>query len=181
MSCHSKKWKAYCKTAFNSMKSNVDNWGDPDFFRPITRTFYINVFDCAGVNHTGLISENALKNPSSRTNDHCLSPQFIGRMIMDSPEVYLEDYHLFENLFWKACSTITVTKEENTSLSKLTKNDGIIYEVSIPTNLKYSHLGINLFQRPVNSNKWKDAIKYPAHFIDTPTDLLNYEKKFLIS
>ena len=110
---NSKNWKAYCQTTFNSLRANVNNWGNPDFFRPITRLYYIGVFDCGTSNHLGLISEEALNNPTERTKDHCLSPQFIGRMIMDNPEKYLEDYDIFENLFWLSCSLITVTKEEN--------------------------------------------------------------------
>ena len=77
----SKNWKSYCQTTFNSLRANVDNWGNPDFFRPITRLYYIGVFDCGTSNHMGLISHEALHNPKERTKDHCLSPQFIGRMI----------------------------------------------------------------------------------------------------
>lgn len=175
-----KNWKAYAKTSFNNMRSNVDDWGNPDFFRPITRTFYINVFDCAGINHTGLISEDAINYPHLRTHDHCLSPQFVGRMIMDNPDLYLQDYSVFEELFWISCSTITVTKNENKQLSMLTKNDGMCYTVYVPTDKKYDHLGINLFKRPPNSVRWEDAADYSSGFIDVPKDLLKYEKNFLV-
>jgi hypothetical protein len=175
---HKKNWKAYCETAFNNCKGSLYNWGKPDYFRPITRTFYINVFDCAGANHTGLISKDAIDSPKDRTLDHCLSPQFIGRMIMDNPEKFLNDYETFENLFWLACSTITVTKKENTALSLLTINDGYEYKVSVPTNLKYNHLGIQLYMKV--GNRWRDSAPVESNIIDAPEELLEYEKNFLI-
>ena len=174
-----KNWRAYCLTTFNSLASNVDNWGNPDFFRPITRLYYIGVFDCAQVNHLGLISEDAINYPKERTFDHCLSPQFIGRMIMDNPDKYLSDYDVFENLFWLSCSTITVTKGENKQLSMLTENDGVDYRVYIPTNLKYRHLRIKLYQK--NGTRWSDAIECDDNIIPAPSDLLEYEKKFLVT
>tara|TARA_B100000900_G_C20188139_1_gene556727 strand:- start:50 stop:586 length:537 start_codon:yes stop_codon:yes gene_type:complete len=177
MTGRAKNWKAYCKTAFNALSASVEDWGDPDFFRPITRIYYINVFDCATVNHLGLMSEEALLNPKERTQDHCLSPQFIGRMIMDNPDKYLQDYYIFESLFWTACSTITVTKKENKSLSMLTENNGIEYKVFVPTNLKYKHLSINLLQK--TGPRWNNAIKYDDNTIPAPADLLEYEKNFL--
>jgi hypothetical protein len=175
---NSKNWKAYCQAVFNSLQANVDNWKDPEFFRPITRIYYIGVFDCGQVNHLGLISSTAKDNPTERTHDHCLSPQFIGRMIMDNPDKYLSDYDVFENLFWLSCSTITVTKEENKRLSMLTENDGIDYKVNVPTNLKYKHLGIKLYQK--TGAMWKNAVEYDDNIIPAPADLLDYEKRFLV-
>lgn len=173
----SKNWKAYCQVSFNALNSNVDNWGDPDFFRPITRSFYEQVFS-SGYKHSGLISENALNNPSERTHDHCLSPQFICRMIMDNPEIYLSDYDIFENLFDLARTTICITKDENKALSLLTENDGIEYKVLVPTHLKYQHLGIKLYQK--TGSYWKDSVEYKDNIIPAPVDLLEYEKRFLV-
>lgn len=175
-----KNWKAYCRTTFNSLRANVENWVDPDFFRPITRMYYMGIQSCGdGLNHLGLISEQALNQPNERTKDHCFSPQFIGRMIMDNPDKYLSDYDVFENLFWLSCSTITVTKKENRQLSSLTKNDGSTYLVHVPTNLKYQHLGIKLYEK--NGRKWIDAVECEDNIIPAPVDLLEYEKKFLVS
>jgi len=173
-----KNWKAYCQTTFNSLRANIDNWGNPDFFRPITRLYYIGVFDCGQVNHLGLISEQAKNNRKERTYDHCLSPQFIGRMIMDNPYKYLSDYDVFENLFWLSCSTITVTKDENKRLSMLTENDGFDYKVHVPTNLKYQYLGIKLCQK--SGARWENAVEYDDNIIPAPSDLLEYEKQFLV-
>ena len=131
---HKKDWKAYCETSFHSLKANFHNWGKPEFYRPITRIYYINVFDSGLCNFTGMISENALQNKLNDgkvVHDHCLSPQFIGRMILDNHEIYLEDYDKFQELFWISCSTVIVTAEENTALSDLTLNDGFNYEIKV--------------------------------------------------
>ena len=174
----SKDWKAYAETAFLHMQASRKNWGKENFFRPITRLYYIPVFDCAQVNHTGLISESAINSPKERCHDHCLSPQFIGRMIMDNADVYLKDYTIFENLFWLSCSTITVTKKENKELSMLTKNNGNDYKVYVPTDQKYKHLGIKLYRK--NGKRWKESVECENNIIPAPLDLLNYEKKFLV-
>jgi len=172
-----KEWEAYCETAFNSLVANAKNWGKEGHYRPITRQFYMSVFDCAGVNHTGLISESALHDKSQRTNDHCLSPQFIGRMVMDNQEKFLTDYEAFKNLFWLACSTITVTKKENKLLSQLTENNGYTYKVHVPTNLKYNHLGIKLLSKV--GLKWDQSIPLKSNIINVPEELLEYETQFL--
>lgn len=180
-----KNWKSYCEVAFNDLRANLAKWGDEDCSRPITRGFYIRVFDLAQVNHMGLISEQALNNPKQRTHDHYLSPQFIGRMIMDNPNPYLEDYELFENLFWLACSTITVTKAENKQLSLLTDNKQQNYKVLVPTDLKYKHLGINLYEAKnqiKRGHRWNlnTVSEYVYDKLPAPSDLLEYERRFLI-
>jgi hypothetical protein len=126
-----------------------------------------------------LISEEAIKNPIERTHDHCLSPQFIGRMIMDNPKVYLDNYDNFKRIFWLGCSTITVTKKENTALSLLTVNNGYDYKVHVPTNLKYNHLNIKLYERV--GSLWKNSIPAESNIINVPQELLDYEKGFLVN
>ena len=149
-----KDWKSYCETTYHSLKANLHNWGDPKYARPITRIYYIGVFDAGLPNPTGLISENALKNKSLKKKvvyDHCLSPQFISRMILDNPDVYLSSLSKFQEIFLLSCQTILVTAEENLELSYLTSNDGDTYQVKVPTHLKYNHLGIKLYKRPEDS------------------------------
>ena len=173
-----KDWRVYCRTAFNALRANAELWNDPDYFRPITRIYYDLVF-CSGYNHTGLISEAALNDSNERTNDHCLSPQFIARMIMDNPDLYLSDYTVFENLFNLARTTVCVTKSENKQLSLLTDNDGVDYKVYVPTNNKYGHLGIKLYEKV--GQQWKNAVEYDGNVGDlAPQDLLNYEEQFLV-
>lgn len=178
-----KDWKAYCRTSFNALRGNIEDWGKPEFYRPITRIYYINVFDCGLSNFTGLVSEKALENKLRSKKvvyDHCLSPQFIGRMIMDNPYKYLSEYSAFENIFWQSCKTVMVTQEENFALAGLTENNGQEYKVHVPTNKKYNHLGINLYFRPQKHGRWNEAVPLDTNLIETPEDLLEYEKEFLV-
>jgi len=178
-----KDWNPYCETAFNGLRYNSMNWDKPEFARPITRIYYFGVFDAGNPNPTGLISESALKNKMEGKKtvlDHCLSPQFICRMILDNPDIYLSDYEKFKEVYYYSCRTIVVTQEENDALSKLTINDGNTYKVLVPTNLKYNHLGIKLYMRPDSTNKWKLAEEIETNILDVPQELLNYEKDFLV-
>lgn len=181
-----KDWKYYCETAFNALKSNIHNWGKPEYARPITRLYYIAVFDCGVPNPSGLISTNALKNKSEKkktVHDHYLSPQFVGRMVLDNPKTYLTDFDKFKEVFWYSTQTIVVTQQENDSLAELTENDGMNYRVKVPTNFKYHHLGIELNQRQENRRIWKDKFcdKLETSILSVPEELLEYEKRFLIA
>ena len=179
-----KDWKSYCETTYHSLKSNLHNWGDPKYARPITRIYYIGVFDAGLPNPTGLISENALKNKSLKKKvvyDHCLSPQFISRMILDNPDVYLSSLSKFQEIFLLSCQTILVTAEENLELSYLTSNDGDTYQVKVPTHLKYNHLGINLYKRPEDSVRWNKSVAIDSNILDVPEELKEYEKQFLVA
>ena len=99
---------------------------------------------------------------------------------MDNPGVYLDDYDTFEMLFFLSRTTIKVTKEENDRLSALTKNDGDTYQVFVPTNLKYKHLGIKLYRK--TGHRWANAVECDDNEItQAPSDLLEYERKFLVS
>lgn len=180
-----KNWEEYCAISYREMKSIVDLWEDPNFdSRPLTRSYYIKVFDCAQVNFTGLASENAIKNKINRKKvvyDHCLSPQFVARMILDNPDIYLKDYESFKQIFWESCKTIMVTQDENFMLSYLTENDGHSYKIKVPTHLKYNHLGIKLYFRPTLKGKWKDnTVPLETNIIEVPKNLIEYEKYFLI-
>lgn len=176
-----KNWKSYCETTYNSLRANVHNWGKPEFARPITRIYYIGVFDTGNPNPTGFISEAAYHNKvegKKTVNDHYLSPQFIGRMILDNPDKYLSDFAVFQDLFWKSCATIIVTADENIQLSSLTVNDGLDYSVKVPTDQKYDHVGIKLYQRQSNKKLWKYC--HPTtEKPDVPPSLLDYERQFL--
>ena len=60
----------------------------------------------------------------------------------------------------------------------LTENDGFDYRVHVPTNLKYQHLGIKLYRK--TGANWRNAVRYYDNVIPAPSDLLEYEKKFLV-
>ena len=178
-----RKLEIYCQATFNAMKSNLELWdpNDEDIVRVITRFYYEGIFSCQYGN-TGLISEEALKAlPRDRTDDHCWIPQFVGRYVMDSAHIYLEDYDEFRNLFESACTKIRVLKTENRELSKLTSNvKGKPYMVFIPTDKKYQHLGIKLLKRPDGKVRW-DSAQPTDEIIKYHKGLLEYEKQFIVN
>ncbi len=180
---NSNRWQEYCETTFNSLKANVHNWGKSEFSRPITRIYYLGVFDCGTPNHTGFISEAAYHNKLVRgktVHDHYLSPQFVGRMILDNPDTYLQDFDVFRDIFWKSCATVVITAQENNQLSLLTDNDGNDYKVSVPTDEKYASLGISLYRRPDGDTRWKNAQPVIGNGLYFPEHLIQYEKEFLV-
>jgi len=176
-----RKLEIYCQATFNALKSNLDLWdeNDPDVVRIITRQYYEGVFSCQ-YGDTGLISEDAMNNSSERTDDHCFSPQFVGRFVMDNADVYLIDYDKFREVFISSCTKIKVTKSENRRLQQLTENRrGEVYKVFVPTDKKYEHLGIKLYKRPENKVRWTDAQPTDEKVTFLP-QLLDYEKQFIV-
>jgi hypothetical protein len=177
----------YCFIAFNCLKANLDLWrskpNDKDVLRGITRPYYDLVHSLSIP--SGFITISALeeKRKDSRwvlCRDHCYSPQFIGRMIMDEADTYLNNYEKFRELFYISCTTIDITPEENRALSLLTSNQSGNYKIYVPTDKKYQHLNIEL----VNRNYGRDWYNKPTspidNYIQTPQELLEYEKRFLV-
>lgn len=179
-----KDWEEYALASFRNLNSILDLWQDSSRdARPLTRSHYILTFDIAQANFTGFASQKAIESKLGMNNervvyDHCLSPQFVTRMILDNPEIYLENYKNFKEIFWECSKTIMVTSKENTNLSKLTENNGYSYSIKVPTSLKYKHLGINLYKRVGKSRKWDKCIMVD-NIIDVPENLVEYEKFFL--
>ena len=113
---------SYCEGSYLSLKATMHKWGDPNWTRFLTRIFYNSMFG-AGTNPTGFISDSALQNKLNKEKtcqDHYLSPQFMGRMILDNQEKYLSDLETYTNIFNIACSTVEVTVEENSILRQYT-------------------------------------------------------------
>jgi hypothetical protein len=75
-----------------------------------------------------------------------------------------------------------VTKSENKQLSLLTNNKGNDYKVFVPTDKKYKHLGINLYETVKKGSRWnmKNVTPFEYQTLPVPSDLLSYEKQFLI-
>mgnify|MGYP001159438468 FL=1 len=172
---------AYCEGSYLSLKANLHKWGDPDWTRFLTRIFYNSMFG-AGTNPTGFISESALHNKLNKKKtcqDHYLSPQFIGRMILDNQEKYLCDLETYTKIFTIACSTVEVTVEENSILRQYTSNKDNEYRVFVSTDKKYDEAGIKLCKRPEGKTRWKHA-QLTEEKLFFPDDLIQYEKRFLV-
>ena len=177
----------YCLIAFNAMKANLDLWrsnpNDKDVLRGVTRPYYDLVHSLSIP--SGYITVNALEEKKNDSNwvickDHCYSPQFVARMIMDHADIYLEDYDKFKNLFYKSCTTIDITPEENRKLSLLTSNQKGHFKIYVPTDKKYQHLNIQLVKRNYGRNWHQKPADVVSNYIETPEEILNYEKQFLV-
>lgn len=178
--------ETYCRIAFKSLLANLNEWketSDKDFKRGVTRIYYDLVHSLSIP--SGFITAKALekKKQHPRWNvckDHCYTPQFIGRMMMDNSHIYLQDFSKFRELFYVACTTIEILSEENRDLSLLTVNNKKNFTVSVPMNERYKHLGIELVERKTG-RRWYNKDTVPvSNIIQTPQEILDYEKQFLI-
>ena len=152
---------SYFLPAWTSMKSVIPFWiknrmfnSYPDIVRSIERMWYGAVFSykSAGV-PSGLVSSDAYNNGGM--NDHCISPQTVGGFVIDNHNRFLdnvvnptfisEDNEVKGALkecyeVWTLCNiTNCITSDENKKLKKLKR--------IIPTEDKYAHLGIQLFDK----------------------------------
>lgn len=168
------RFKLYCRTSFNSLKSNLYLWKEDEYKRPLTRIFYNSVYDCGKVNKSTYISGQAIVDMNNKirtVEDHFLSPQMVAKMILDNSKIYLNDYKKYESIFWNCCETITVSKEENIKLSLLNKKTNTL----IATSEKYDHLGIKLFkQEKINNEVRYNPVN--SDCLSIPNDIILYEK-----
>jgi len=169
-----KNWENYATVAYDSMKANIENWKNPDLKRPITRIYYDLIFCSGHPNDSGLISADALLAKIKKekvTKDHCFSPQFIARLIMDHHDYFLSSRETFMKIYFDSCRTITVTPEENTKLRTLTRNTKDGFRILVPTTHKYSHINIELLDAKTKVN----------NILQVPTIITEYEKQYIIT
>lgn len=171
------KWESAATVTFAAMNGVLHLWKGADSHtqRFMTRLLYDAVFCSGEPNKTGYISSEALSNKRKKkkvTSDHCLSPQFVARMVYDNPDRWLTDLEEFKRLFYMCCTTITVTPEENIALSKLTENRDGEFKILIPTHKKYEYLNISLLHkdRGVVTDVFEDLV---------PKELIDYEQNYL--
>lgn len=173
------KWESAANVTFAAMNGVLHLWKDADSYtqRFMTRLLYDAVFCSGNPNNTGYISMNALSNKRKKkkvTLDHCLSPQFVARMVYDNPDKWLSDPDTFKRLFYMCCTTIQVTPEENNALSQLTENRDGVFKILVPTHKKYEHLNIILYHQDkgVVTDVFQDLV---------PRELVSYEENYLVS
>ena len=181
--------EVYCYRTFLDFENPkvLDFWkknrNKTDAVRSVTRPFYDLVHSLSVP--SGFITERALekkRNDPTWTlcRDHCYSPQFIYQMLMDNHEVYVNDYEKYFQIFKIACTTIDILSEQNKSLSLLTSNRNGKYCVYVPTDKKYQYLDIKLVKRNYGRMWYKLPADSVSNYIDTPKELLEYEKNFLM-
>lgn len=180
--------EVYCYRTYLDFKNLevLDFWNknrtNTDAVRSITRPFYDLVHSLSVP--SGFITERALEKKKQDPKwilcrDHCYSPQFIYQMLMDNHEIYVNDYDKYFNIFKTACTTIDILSEQNRSLSLLTSNHKGKYKVYVPTDKKYQYLDIKLVKRNYGRMWYKLPTDSVSNYINTPQELLEYEKQFL--
>ena len=172
------KWEEFAGVCFDAMNGVAYRWKTASQFaqRSMTRLLYDQVFCVGEPNKTGYISSAAMtakRKGNKTTKDHCLSPQFVARMVYDHSDIWLTDYDKFKSLFYQCCQTIEVTPSENIQLSNLTENKDGEFVIHVPTHKKYEHLGIVLFHKDKGavSDVFEDLV---------PKELIEYEKSYLV-
>ena len=173
------RWEYFAETAFDAMQvqSVRNRWVDAPSQKKIslTRIYYDQINSCGYPNQTDYISMEALKILSKKkrpTRDHILSPQFVARMIYDNADYWLTDYPIFKDLFFKCCTTIQVTRQENDLLKSYTSNHKENFSLYCNTVDKYERAGISLFDgiQFVSNNVFEQLV---------PKELTEYEKRYL--
>ena len=165
----------FANVSYKAMKGVFPLWKDASShtIRGMTRLLYDPVFCCGAVNQTGLTSVSALMEKTKPTLDHCLSPQFVARMVYDNPDVWLTDFEKFKELFHACCQTILITSKQNYALSNLTKNLNGEFFVEVATHEKYKHLNIKLFHE---QEGYVEDVFYDKL---VPIELTKYELKYI--
>ena len=169
----------FANVSYKAMKGVFPLWKDASShtIRGMTRLLYDPVFCCGAVNQTGLTSVSALMEKTKPTLAHCLSPQFVARMIYDQPDIWLSEFDKFYDLFLKCCQTIEVTSKENNLLRGLTKNRDGKLTVKVPTIEKYNYTNIKLYDE--DEGVITDMSKIFESIV--PKELTEYEKQYLAS
>lgn len=152
-----------CFTVFNQMKLQLPMWRDDRYAnRYVERTFYNGV----SIIQSKLFSKNARFNPKKLkvVNEHCFTPQLIGRFIFDNHQIYLNDYDKFREIYIIASTTIKTLDTENILLRQ---------QNNIPILEKYKTAKIDL---------WGPTgfIKYDSPFpLSLPNEIIEYDKQII--
>lgn len=90
----------------------------------LSRNFYDMVFSNKAVD-TKLTSMSATKDDVKKCKDHFTTPQWVGRAVFDNWQDFVGQAgrQFFREVFEFCLNVVTVTKQENTILSKYTVNN----------------------------------------------------------
>lgn len=158
------------KSLYKVMQALLFLWqNDPEIDkRSISRLFYDPAFKIP----SGYRSQASMPEGVKTTPDHCFSPCFLGYMVMDMPEVFLNDYTEFREFSIFAATTIIVTPKENSILSNQSGNT--VLDITCSIKDKYAEANIRLF-------KEEDGYINGDFPIPIRPDVLEYEKQYLTS
>jgi hypothetical protein len=185
-----KKIEIYAQRCYHDfMNPGIIEWwkskrNDKDVVRSITRPFYDLVHSCSIP--TGLITRTAFEKLQSNkkfvaTKDHCFRPQNTYQYMLDNRESFCE-FSTFRKWYIMCCSTVLVVGKENDRLSlEGIDNRRGKYIIKVLTDQQYIHAGLDLYSYSTD-REWKDrTLTLESNLIAAPKDLLEYEKKFLVS
>lgn len=184
-----KKIETYAQRCYKDfMNPELHRWweeerDDKDVVRCISRPFYDLVHSCSIP--TGLITEQAFQKKVNTPNfvltkDHPFRPQFVNHYMWDNPEKFY-DFSVFKKWFIMCCSTIFVLGQENDKLSlDGTRNNGESYSIMSSTDQQYVRANLNLYTYSNNRNWKSKTITLASNIIDAPSELLEYEKRFIV-
>ncbi len=146
--------------------------------RMMSRGYYMWVFGETAI-QTNLMSESLwdgvedeLGNKIKPCSDHVYIPQFCGYMILDNPEVFLED----EDVFWEMYNwnryVIKVTSKENKTLSSFSWKKDNLVKCSMFERYEKANITLALKGYGPLENQ-KDCFPKP------PKEFLEIEKKYI--
>ena len=160
------------KQIYDMMNGLRSMW-TPNNYAFVTNQFYEATRRIKNI--SGYWSEQAFLNVDNnhvkKENDHIFPMSVVGRYIMDNADKYLNDPSKFEAIIKLCSTTIVVTKEENTKLSKQTKSRGASLKLTCSLIDKYDEAEIRL----KGPGGWVDEFPFTM-----PESYLQYEKQFLM-
>ena len=115
------RWESFANVAYHAMRGASPLWeySDSDTKISMTRLFYDQIFSSGNPYKTGYISSSALNAKRERKktcNEHCLSPQFVARMIYDNPDVWLSDFEKFKDKIISKFNFVIIDRIPNTEI-----------------------------------------------------------------
>jgi len=166
---------------YEMMKKAAELWptSSPKIKRFLSRMYYIWIFGETPIS-TNLMSE-ALWNQEEdeeghRTKacpDHVFIPQFCGYMILDNPEIFLED----EDVFWEMYNwnryIIKVTPKQNKKLSQYSLGKDNLVKCSMYERYEKENISLALAGHGVLKDQRNCFPKPPKGFLET-------EKKYIV-
>ena len=184
----------YCEMAYSAIRKWMHKWGDPKWNRPLTRSFYDNVFHATN-QRTGFVTKGSVEariaynlNPKFKKNgekkayqpcyDHYLSPQFVAVMVLSNPDIYLDCIESFTKIFELSTSVVETTTKENTAMRGFTKSKKGVHQITVPSDEKYDRAGITLCKRPKGVTELAKAV-ITEEKLFYPKELLEFEKNYL--
>jgi hypothetical protein len=166
---------------YDMMKKAASLWptSSPKVKRFFSRMYYIWVFGETAIS-TNLMSESLwCREEDEEGNlikscpDHVFIPQFCGYMILDNPEIFLEDEDTFWEMYHWNRYVIKVTSKENKKLSQYSWGRDNLVKCSIYERYEKANISLALDGHGVLKDQKNCFPKPPKRFLEV-------EKKYIV-